>query len=535
MSITIGSLSRSNDGRVYRPVKDSEETRTLQIGDVVESRWGHIFEWDSSCVSEEVVQRWRQEGDRKCDEALKTLAPDPSTHAGKDLLAALEKHDEARDPSGFDPALCFLDAIYERPPDDLCMTEQEYRTATNFFLDYAIQIAQALLYYSLAGGFASPRIVRTLHAVSYLVPHGQTRGEMAGGLPPVPAPFSKIHDDRTFIRLMETFQFILDVMGCTLTPVKDKQRPTEHGLARILPDGEGWKAAVRVRMLHGVARHRVQERFEKDEAQGVDFVPINQEDMSATLGAFSTIPLWCLARFNLLASPEQASAYVALWRHIGFYLGVSPAILRKYFATPQTSSKYLASAAIHLFSAQPSITSSMELLPPTLPILHAMSDRPPLRTTFAFNSALARFLLGPSLSSHLGIPQTKLTMYLKLHAALIGQRVPLWFLRWYPRQAWVAKRRAVIREGLVRITYWNLGMRKTSFRPRTEYSGVGKEEGGDIAAGSEEEAKIVFDAESGKMLVRNMREVWAEMVTVLISVSVGAAYILWIILKTAFK
>ncbi|TFY58433.1 hypothetical protein EVG20_g8151 [Dentipellis fragilis] len=534
MPIAIGHLSipQSNHGRVYRPVKDSEETRNLQPGDIVESDWGHIFEWDSSCVSEEVVQRWRQEGDKRCDEALKALFPDPSTHAGKDLLAALEEHGKARGSNDIDPAFFFLDAIYEQPPDDLCITEQEYRIASDFFLDYAVQIAQALLYYSLAGGFASPRIVKTLHAVSYLVPHGQTRGETADGLSS--SPSAKKHDDRTFIRLMETFQFALDVMDCTLPPVKDNGPSTQHTIAHILPGGEGWKAAVRIRMLHGVARHRAQARFEKSEAEGVDFVPINQEDMSATLGAFSTVPLWCLARFGLPASPEQASAYVALWRHIGFYLGVSPAILRKYFATPHTSGKYLASAAIHLFSVRPSISGSTELLPPTLPVLHAMSGRPPLYTTFAFNCALARFLLGPSLSSHLGIPHTKLTTYLKLHAVLIGQRLPLWFLRWYPRQAWITKRRAVIREGLVRITYWNLGMRRTSFRPRTGYTGVGREEGGDTIAGSEGE-KIVFDSEGGKMLVRSMREVWVEMVAVLVSVSVGTAYILWIVVKAAFK
>lgn len=80
-------------------------------------------------------------------------------------------------------------------------------------------------------------------------------------------------DERTYTRLMETFQFVLEVMGCMAPHL-----PREH----VLPGGEGWKAALRVRMLHGIARRRAKQRFDNSGADDIDFVPINQEDMSAT-------------------------------------------------------------------------------------------------------------------------------------------------------------------------------------------------------------------------------------------------------------
>lgn len=102
----------------------------------------------------------------------------------------------------------------------------------------------------------SPRIVRTLHSVSYLVPHSSSVSEAS--------------NERTFSRLLETFQFVLEVMGCTSAPT-DKDY--------LLPGGEGWKAVVRVRMLHGIARRRT---FEQWNATNYTDIPVNQEEMSAT-------------------------------------------------------------------------------------------------------------------------------------------------------------------------------------------------------------------------------------------------------------
>ncbi|TFY82912.1 hypothetical protein EWM64_g1096 [Hericium alpestre] len=493
MPIVIGQIPRTGlVGRRVRRIHHSEETKDLLSGDLVES-WGHICVWDENCVGEDVAKRWRQEGDETCDEALRTLFPNSSSSTGVDLLSALEDH-KHRNPNVDDPAVSFLDSLSEPPPEEFRISEYEYRIATEFFLDHAIQIVQSLLYYSLAGGFASARIVKTLHAVSYLVPHGQTKGQASTQ----DADHSR-DDDRTFIRLIETFQFILDIMNCVPSnagAARDKTNRSDGSTAHILPGGEGWKAAVRVRMLHGVARRRAQGRFEKNGSEPMDFIPINQEDMSATFVVLSYVCRLTQSHdLFLLDWLLQASAYLALWRHIGFYLGVSPAILRRYFCSPSTADKFLASTAVHLFSVSPSETA---LTPPTLPILRATSNRPPLRTTFAYNCALASFLLGPELSSHLGIPPTDLVSHVKLQLVLIGQRIPVYFARYYPRKGWVRKRRAMVKEGLVRMTRWNMGMRRTTFRPRTESTvgrGGERQRGGDIGDGVEEAEKVIPDPE----------------------------------------
>ena len=88
-------------------------------------------------------------------------------------------------------------------------------------------------------------------------------------------------------------QFVLDVMGCsaastistepsTLGSGASGNRPSDR-LADLLPGGDGWKSAVRVRLLHGVARWRVQTRWEQENrTEDIDSVPISQEEVAAT-------------------------------------------------------------------------------------------------------------------------------------------------------------------------------------------------------------------------------------------------------------
>ncbi|EEB88628.1 hypothetical protein MPER_13445, partial [Moniliophthora perniciosa FA553] len=75
-----------------------------------------------------------------------------------------------------------------------------------------------------------------------------------------------------------------------------------------------------------------------------------QEDMSATLASFSTVTLWTLTALGLTPNRSDAEAFLAIWRHVGFYMGVSPTILRRYFSNIDASDRFLSSMVIHLFS-----------------------------------------------------------------------------------------------------------------------------------------------------------------------------------------
>ncbi|KAJ8468478.1 hypothetical protein ONZ51_g9608 [Trametes cubensis] len=512
---------------------------------------------------------WRNLADPACDHALRQAFNSPSASVGSDLLRTLEF--AATSDHAAEAVRVFLDEVQQEPPPGLLASEEEIALAQDFFLDNSIQIMQALLHYSLAGGFASPRIVRTLEAVSYLVPHvrhvDDKEGKTPADLSTVLASISKASSDRTMSRLSETFQFVLDVMGCSVSTLPSgptagtQAQHTQHEdhrnrkIAYLLPGGEGWKSAVRVRLLHGIARWRTGERWERGE-NAQPGVPISQEDMAATLAAFSTIPIWCLHRLNLPPSPAQASAYLALWRHVGFYLGVSPSILLRYFSNTGTTDKFLATAALHLFSddtcgpginnnISPTLSPStpnrtaMSLRRPTIPILVAVSNRPPLNTSLEYNIALTTHLLGPSLSARLGLPPTSLRTRLRVHAFLFMQRLPHYFAQLYQRKGWHEKRRALYREGLARSVWWNLGRRQTTFRPRTAVEDGGRQSdraiGGELPSRVTDEESVNLDPARAQVLTKMWSEVWREMIVVSVTFATFAALLSYVGLRCLVK
>lgn len=100
---------------------------------------------------------------------------------------------------------------------------------------------------------------------------------------------------------------------------------------------KGWRSAVRVRLLHAQARLRIIDgkgrTGERDHSDGGELVllrrssassadlitvPINQEDLAATLGSFSVAPIWSLRRLGVGLTRREEEAYLACWRHIGY-------------------------------------------------------------------------------------------------------------------------------------------------------------------------------------------------------------------------
>jgi len=499
MPILIGDISPSEFRRSeVNHINHIRDIASLKNGDVVEF-FGHALKFDEDCVTESICRQLQAEGDLVCDNALLVIFPKASDSVGKDLYETLVSYVDAH--PGHNAASIFLHEAQRAPPSEIEVSEEEVSQGRMFFLDHAMQIMQAFLHYSLAGGFASVRIGRTLRAVSYLVPsHGA-------------AEITKASNDRTSARLLETFQFVLDVTGCPPYPLRTKDSEGEKRTipgtkAYLMPGGEGWKAALRVRMLHGVARRRTRERLGKAGLLGPEDVPISQEEMSATLGSFCIVPLWCLHRLGLPPTSKQAHTYLALWRHIGFYLGVSPAILTRYFRSVPAADKFLASAVFDLFSGDEPLDITTV---PTIPILRAVSERPPSYSSFEYNCAVTRYLLGNELATLLGVPLTSRWMSVKMHSVFFLYKLPVWFSRWYPRRSWAENRRELLSEGIARSVRFNLGMRRPQFRPRTELQGE-DHPSGTLAEGVEEKEAVVPDYPGAQVLVRKWKEMIAEMV-----------------------
>lgn len=203
---------------------------------------------------------------------------------------------------------------------------------------------------------------------------------------------------------------------------------------------------------------------------------------------------------------------IALWRHVGYYLGIDSDILSRHFSSLAVSNKFLASVVVHLLESPDALPedekhSMLSLPPPTMPILHAVADRPPFPSTLAYCCALTRFLIGPSLADHLEVPRTSALQYCRLQTRLFLVKMPYLFGKVYRIRDWEARRIKLSREGISRMIRWQMGMRRTVFRPRRE--------DGAIAEGVEELEAMVPNMVLGRAFMREYNSLIREMVGVM--------------------
>ena len=291
----------------FKDIQSAAESDKFVDGDVVEA-WDHVFCWNSNCVPMSKWREWRDEGDKLADAALPVIAGPAGNGGGTDLLARLEAAVKSEDP---DPkVMAFWSALHAGPPQNLWPDDAQIMRGQAVFWRYAPQMLSALLHYSLSAGFSSPKIARILNLASYLVPPMQSSPE---GEPP---RMSKASVDRSFMRLLETTQWLMHCM----TP----------GAMNV--GGIGWASTVRVRLLHTSMRRRILEKSRKEwETTGhslynekTDGIPISQEDFMGTQCAFACVPLFCLRKQGITPTAQECEDWTALWRVIGYYFGQLP-------------------------------------------------------------------------------------------------------------------------------------------------------------------------------------------------------------------
>lgn len=452
------------------------------------------------------------------------------------------------------------------------------------FHRYGPNMSVGLLLVGLAGGFASPRIVDVLKSTGYLVAPRKKRkvedkeedallqrlheyvekgrsdikdrlssqktnitSQVLGKLD-VPSPATS---DRTYRRLLETMTFLLDLNETpeSLVPPsphiskEDKESMSAQDLLNT--GGKGWLACCRVRFLHTSVRKRLHGSTGENGtySSAKSGLAINQEDLLATLCAFSIAPLWALQRLGLTPTQQERTDIVAFWRHVGFYMGIEPRLLRRHFRDVHSAERTFSCISSHHFlpfagltdsssPPPPSIPSafgpslmqntnqqvqtSPELLQsmanlasrfdfdqgPALPLLWSVANRPPGKMTFATLCAIARFLLGPGLANATCLPKTTTMQYLTMRFRLFVLAYPVVFGTYYARRSWSVELRTMWIELIRRVVVWCSQGKRTSFATSID--------------GSHDDtySPYFLDPNAGKRIMKNYWRIMSEMIFV---------------------
>lgn len=341
--------------------------------------FGYNMRTSSSHLRPSLIREMRLCGDELADAVISTL-PESST----DLSVAVE----AAAARGETAACALLDAC-ELPgwaDADRCA-----RGGALFFQNAPI-FAVALLNLSLLGGFGAAAINETLVANRVLL------GSR----------------DRVHRRLIETLAFVLDVSS-----------------GSFLRGERGFRAAVRVRLLHARVRQRVRTGMPHDgagdrvatacpfrggsgDAAGGAWdvstkgMPINVADTLATQLAFSLVILIGVERAGLAwhISDEEEADFLHLWAVVGFLLGVpDDAVLNSFARAPTAPAASLLGArrmleSLVAYLAQPAASTR----PLVLASIRAVAWRLPLCWTPADHVAVTSAFAGREYARALGMP-----------------------------------------------------------------------------------------------------------------------------------
>jgi hypothetical protein len=168
----------------------------------------------------------------------------------------------------------------------------------------------------------------------------------------------------------------------------------EDGLER---EGEGWRLAVHVRIMHGLVNHMLERDPTWDWAQRG--VPINQYDQASTLGVFSTSFMLHARLLGRRISRSDSAAIMHLWSYVGWLMGVDEEWLPR---TERQGRKVL----YRMLSYDPPPDANSTALAKALMGIYDQAAMGPLRRRFERERGLsvATWLLGPSAMRDLELP-----------------------------------------------------------------------------------------------------------------------------------
>lgn len=226
--------------------------------------------------SDDFLDRLRSEGDAEARKCLDSIAPNDAG-GFREINRAFKR----------------IHLNQDQPPDDapeplkeywagLSMPELDQTRIANgqeVFLEHGILCVISLLNKSLLEGYSSPALTQILN-------------------------ISRDLERKTFRRLMGVLQMVLDVVG------DDGFQP--HGKALVI--------AAKLRLLHEGIRRIARERL--PDYEDTFGVPVNHEDMLATLMGFSLLPIQGLRAFAAHTTREGEEDLFYAWQAFGQLMGL---------------------------------------------------------------------------------------------------------------------------------------------------------------------------------------------------------------------
>ena len=435
--------------------------------------WGTPLLFKDHHLSYEKLEEMRYRVDTLGDDCLIALREEGLTIDS--FISSLKD----ADPSIYeDPRLRAFAASVLTPPDWLDWDKLKHGQFV--FLKHYTTAALAVLYVSLIGGFAIPKITKVLNATSYM-----TKDREA-----------------TYRRLVETWEMVIDCVD---------------GDDALLVGSPGFNSVLKVRLLHSRVRLNLLGKIKKTESssdstggcpfghgyqqqtQNFDIVshkssvssdgifpehpalrphpaphpttgsedkseksstkscewdsaqyglPINQEDMVGTLLSFSTNVIDTIRkvapRWSLTCADEEA--YLHLWRYIGHLIGVHDDI--NPCSSYDRSGAVLESIVIHLM--HPDEQSGVL----ARHLVNSVTYRWPLNWSYEMHSEMTRAFLGPQLSDALGIKKDSLRwVYTKMIMGLTYFTSALFQPLFAPNNRRIMRVRRILRAHVNAVLY----------------------------------------------------------------------------------
>jgi len=178
----------------------------------------------------------------------------------------------------------------------------------------------------------------------------------------------------------------------------------------LRPQKEGYRISLKVRLIHAQVRRLILRsgRWRAD-AWGA---PVNQHDQVGTLLLFSLLVIDGLRQFGVRVSPEDAEAYMQLWRYSGTLMGVDRDLLPTTEAEARRLGELIAATQDEPDADSRLLTRA--LLEASRRAAKTSSERKRAERTARFSAGLCRELIGADLADKLGVPTSAWRMVVPL-------------------------------------------------------------------------------------------------------------------------